>query len=377
MSRRSLDWIDVVDALYEGMLDEVAWRGALLKLTDLIGGSAGTLFSLNPSTGEVYRADVVRCDERVMHDYSAYWIHHDARHAAGLSCPVGQPQVDGMLVPTRDFHRSAVFRDFLNPSDIPFHVATWIERQPTRGVVLSIQGSRRRGVFSAHDAKQIGALVPHLRRIVQVKDRLARANGTSEGLLHAIDRFPFGMLLLAADLQILEASASARAMLARRAGIHADGGTLGFCSADDERAFARRVHEDSAAAREDDAIYVRRQGQPPLSILPLPLQPAQEQWLVPTARWLVLLLEPSSPHVRSETVLMRTLGITRAEAAVARLVADGLSPAEAAAKLEVSTNTVRSQLKSVYSKTGVNGQAQLVRLVLTTPDLSKKGRHGV
>jgi DNA-binding CsgD family transcriptional regulator len=49
------------------------------------------------------------------------------------------------------------------------------------------------------------------------------------------------------------------------------------------------------------------------------------------------------------------------------LVADGLSPTIIAEMLGVSRNTLKSQLASIYQKTGTSREAQLVRLLLQLP----------
>jgi DNA-binding CsgD family transcriptional regulator len=361
------EFLGVLDALYEGMLDESAWNPALVRLTDLVSGSAAALFSLNPSSGEVFRADVARIDPDVMDRYQSTWIHHDPRHAAALTCKVGEPQIDGMLVDVRPFHRTTIFNEFFRPSDIPFHIATWIERTADRGVVLSIQGTWKRGAFDDEDRERLTLLIPHVRRIVAMKDRMARAQMRASGLLEMMDRLPYGVLLLGSDLEILEASALARELLALRSGVHADGGRLGFARASDQRAFVERLKEDPGRARLDDTVVVSRGGlRPPLSLLVLPLKATQEAWLRPTARWLILLFDPESTRPVAEVALQRALGISAAEAALARRLASGLTVAQAAAQLGISLNTARTQLKSVFAKVGVRTQAQLVRRILNS-----------
>jgi len=44
---------------------------------------------------------------------------------------------------------------------------------------------------------------------------------------------------------------------------------------------------------------------------------------------------------------------------------NGRTPDECATQLHVKISTVRSQLVSVYAKTGANGQTDLVRLILS------------
>ena len=56
-----------------------------------------------------------------------------------------------------------------------------------------------------------------------------------------------------------------------------------------------------------------------------------------------------------------TFGLTPAEARLAAHLKDGYSLKEAAEKLNVSVNTARNQIKSVFEKLGVNRQSDLIR----------------
>jgi len=56
-----------------------------------------------------------------------------------------------------------------------------------------------------------------------------------------------------------------------------------------------------------------------------------------------------------------TFGLTPAEARLAAALKDGLALKEAAAHLNISVNTARNQIKSVFEKLGVNRQGDLIR----------------
>lgn len=56
-----------------------------------------------------------------------------------------------------------------------------------------------------------------------------------------------------------------------------------------------------------------------------------------------------------------TFGLTPAEARLAAMLKDGFSLKEASARLNISVNTARNQIKSVFDKLGVNRQSDLVR----------------
>jgi DNA-binding CsgD family transcriptional regulator len=214
----------------------------------------------------------------------------------------------------------------------------------------------------------MAALIPHVRRIVALKDRMARSQMHGAGMLEMMDRLPYGVLLLGANLEILDASTIARGILASRSGIHADDGRLGFVRSADERAFAERLEEDPACARLDDTVVISRSGlSAPLSLLVLPLKPMHEPWLLPAARWLVLVFDPEATPAPGQQLVQQTFGLTAAEAALACHLASGLTVAQAARELGISINTARTQLKSSFSKTSVRTQAQLVRRILNSP----------
>lgn len=67
--------------------------------------------------------------------------------------------------------------------------------------------------------------------------------------------------------------------------------------------------------------------------------------------------------------LQQLFGLTRAESELVRMIVQG-SPPEVCAQLrQVSLETIRTQLKSIYAKTGAGTQAQLVSLALALPAL--------
>ncbi|VAW59761.1 hypothetical protein MNBD_GAMMA11-1168, partial [hydrothermal vent metagenome] len=59
--------------------------------------------------------------------------------------------------------------------------------------------------------------------------------------------------------------------------------------------------------------------------------------------------------------------LTPAEARLAALLASGVSLNQAAEQRFIARNTAKVQLKSIFSKTGVSRQAELIKLILTSP----------
>jgi len=78
----------------------------------------------------------------------------------------------------------------------------------------------------------------------------------------------------------------------------------------------------------------------------------------------VVFVSDPSQKVRPPAVILRALfGLTPAESRLALLLCDGHTPRQIADLIGVSTNTLKTQLTSIYRKTGTSRQSQLVRLL--------------
>jgi DNA-binding CsgD family transcriptional regulator len=79
----------------------------------------------------------------------------------------------------------------------------------------------------------------------------------------------------------------------------------------------------------------------------------------------LLLSDPGSRTMVTAQSLRAVFDLTPAEAAIAAALANGMSVSDTAAHLGVALNTVRTHLRSIFSKTGVSRQSQLVHLIHT------------
>ena len=95
---------------------------------------------------------------------------------------------------------------------------------------------------------------------------------------------------------------------------------------------------------------------------PLPLVAAPDGSRNPSVA--VFISDPTHLRKTPVGVLMELFNFTPAEANLALQLARGLTLIEACEKLNISRNTGKSHLSSVFSKTGVARQTQLLQLIL-------------
>src|SRR5258707_11638490 len=87
----------------------------------------------------------------------------------------------------------------------------------------------------------------------------------------------------------------------------------------------------------------------------------------------IWILNTEAPALPSEELLNALFLLSPAEARLAIGLLKGMSAAECAQQSGVGVATVRSQLHSIFSKTGVRHQAQLVALLSKVPVLRLSG----
>ena len=100
----------------------------------------------------------------------------------------------------------------------------------------------------------------------------------------------------------------------------------------------------------------------PLLVRPVPMSQWSEGQSSPCAA--VFVSDPDLPELADRQTLGDLFELTPAESNLAILLARGLSLAEASDAQTISQHTARAQLKSIFAKTGVSRQAELVRLVI-------------
>ena len=115
--------------------------------------------------------------------------------------------------------------------------------------------------------------------------------------------------------------------------------------------------------RRSSALAASQGTQAPLRLMVAPMDSAGGR---EAAVWILAPQSPRLPHPRILGVLF---GLSRAEARLALRLLAGQTPQECAREAGVGVATVRSQLHSMFAKTGARRQAELVALLARVPVL--------
>jgi DNA-binding CsgD family transcriptional regulator len=365
-------YAELIEALYAGTLDDTAWSRAVLGVADTLRASGAVLIAFNPATGAVLRGEHHRFDPRVLQDYQQRWSFEDSRLAAVLPLEIGCPVTERTLE-LPEWRRSAILNEFLLPADCPYFMPAWLHKSPTKAVTLSFQATRKRGPFEAQDVETYRLLLPHIARALEIRDRLQSAQVRSDALAGTLDSLTFGVLVLDSGGRLLETNGVARELLRDEpsTGRGRDGALRLRNPAGAE--LARWIRSGvPPTGHADGLLRLLRPPRLPLSLLVTPLPARSTAWMVGDPRWLLLIFDPERRVRASAELLARDLEISVREAEVAALLVAGLGIREVASHLRVSIHTVRTQLKSVFGKTGLRSQSDLMRRVTLGPSVLRR-----
>jgi DNA-binding CsgD family transcriptional regulator len=224
--------------------------------------------------------------------------------------------------------------------------------------------------FTPQQFAEADALVPHLRRAIEIHQTVHGAQRVRLALAEAIDRLPTGLLLLDSKRRVVVQNRGAEKILAADDGFRID---RHGPSADDarENATLQKLIADSMEAHAGQEIRAagfvaisRPSGERSYAVMVTPLL-ASPRSVMSDAVVAIFVADPSARFYAGPEALSELYQLTHSEAELVRLLAEGLSLEEAADKRGVSLNTARSHLKHVFAKTDTSRQGELVRLIVS------------
>jgi DNA-binding CsgD family transcriptional regulator len=82
----------------------------------------------------------------------------------------------------------------------------------------------------------------------------------------------------------------------------------------------------------------------------------------------IFVLDPENPPAIATDAFKRFFGVTSAEARVCEALLNGMSIQEIADSFNISVNTIRTQVKSIFRKCDVQSQGELMMLLARSVD---------
>ncbi|MFE0758484.1 helix-turn-helix transcriptional regulator [Inquilinus sp. NPDC058860] len=361
---------DLIGRIYDAGADHVAWQHVLTDICRWTGGEVAQILVLESAAAVPVFNVAVGYDAAAHARYLRDYALEDPRLPAWRRLPptvhLCHEVVDPAWFDRQDFGA------FLDENGCRWTMGA-IDPVFDGVAGMSVRRPRRAGPFTPEEGRRFGLLVPHIRRslaLVQRLDGLAARARLAEDVLDRLDR---AVVLLAANGRVVHVNAMAdRLFEAGR--LQLRGNRLD--SADPAEAVALRAliaaTLDPRPGGGSVKLLSGTAGAPPLIASGCRLPDRRPAAVAaPQAVAALFLTRLGASRDDFGQVLPALFGLSRAEVRLAAALHEGLSLSEIAGQLDVSRETLRTQLRSVFDKTGTRRQGTLIRLL---GDLARESR---
>lgn len=284
------------------------------------------------------------------------------------------------LIPREELELSEYYLAFLKPAGV-FHImgadATTADGTQAR---LRISRGVDENNFGNEERALCAKIIPHLCQAIYLHARLTRIE--SERALYAttIDKLAMGTILLDENALVVSTNPVARDILANNDALQIVNQQLHASGRNGKQLQDQQLQDQQLQKMIQDAIDSRGKMLPcvaralrieygdglglALVIRPVPAPEWAEGQSSPAVA--IFLSDPTRAQTTSHTTIIELFNLSNAEAALALLLARGLTLAEASDELHISQHTARAQLKAIFVKTQVSRQAELIRLIINS-----------
>lgn len=348
---------ELIDLIYAALLGETSWQDFLDRLSDTAPDGRTILFSHNMAQSDEYLAMASRFEGPELESYASHyvgtnpWLEHCAVRRVGLGVYSDE------IIPPEELIRTEFFNDWLVPNNIACSVGVTIDKNGACPLIVSTVTSRADPEMNSLFSEQLTRIAPHLRRAARFyRNSPAHWSGFELGvsLFDAVDT---GVVVVGEDRRIKTISGAGRELF--EAGALMSVSPLGqlFLRNEDAQAVLQAMLKRTYKGPKTVSLFC---GKARLTLISVEKDRISLYFEGPTVA--VLIEKPGKGGDVDLDRLAGVHGLTMGERRALAGIIDGKTVSQIAEEAALSRETIRSQLKSLYAKTGTGSQADLLRL---------------
>ena len=350
----SLNRIELLETkLFDAALGELEFEQLLQSLIGHFGGSAGVIFELNRTTGEIsnWVGPGLEAGER---DYAEYLNGINPRMRFSLRHAPGQAVYEGLFTNETAMKRSEFYDAIMRLSGVRYFLGSRLYDDGDISVFHSIEFDARTGHPDRDKIDVFSKLSANLGKSWRLaKTRSEAAPAESGGFL--FEHLPWAIFGIDHGGRISPQNANAGELLASSGSLSLVEGRLLTASAkvnDALLAFAKSALSGHAASI---ALPIGPTGVP-MIFQSLPVPGKHQAFL--------FVRNPLHSSDFLEKTALDIFGLTAMESRVLASLSRGNELQLVADELQLSRNTVRNHMSSIYRKTGARNRTDLLVRVL-------------
>jgi DNA-binding CsgD family transcriptional regulator len=371
MDQQAVD--EFVHAIYGAVVDSRLWPVALSKMATLADAPHASVMDSDFAAGVVYHELLHGIDRDDNQIYRRDYASIDPRIPVMLESKKLAWLSDYDYFDDEFRKSNRFYREYLQPKGVGETLCLTCAREGSRLGTCTLIRDAAQGRFSATHHQVLERVTPHIDRAIRMSRRFATM--ASEAVLgHTVlDVLNEPLACVLADGRLHRANRAFNDSLQSGLVFSNRKGVLRVVDPTIHAQFLRTVREcchiaDGGSGSDPNAHFILRVDQRngiPVFLTIAPLTDVHLKSWASRSCALVRIDEPLR-EVAPE-ILRQALNLSPAEARLVGALCSGGTLAFAAERIGISLNTAKSELASVFSKTGVTRQSELMALVAALP----------
>ena len=373
MVQPSLDELSrLLGFLYDGHIEEDPYNSFLTEARRLIDANFGSITMREPQGDDggllFVSSDVLQKTFVDDHDNPYTDKHYTSNLMTNL--PWGKVVTLDECIAYSQLENTDLYRFCMAP--IAIHHMVGVDLRNANGLRFSVRFCRPKSAdnFGPQEREFLEMLASHIQRAVANGMQPIQLDKERKLYSSTIAKQSVGVVTLDERGKIVSRNAVADTLIREKDGLSVVNEQLHLESPSARAKLNGFIEDIVVAQRNQDpaptnALSVERpSGKADLEILLKPMMIDKTVEPGHTPHMIVFINEPERSFQIETRILMSLYGLTKAEVALSKLLAEGANLDQAAAELGIARNTARAQLRSIFAKTGVSRQSMLVSLLL-------------
>lgn len=360
------DLLDFVGEIYEAAYRPEHWDQVAEGLCQLMDAKSGAIFLEDHESNIREMVGVFGLPAAVPLSYKLGLSKYDVTFQMQRNEPAG---VARQLVDSQEMKAShpLYYRMLLKPNDVAYLGAMNIFNDDEWHIGVGLHRGSNKQAFNKQELEKLELLQPHFQRALRIYKEFRNLRSQRQTLEAALNRFMLGVIVVNPDNTLHYCNPVAQNFLHDQLALRIN---------HEQKLQAHMAQENIALYQAIDSLRAldkksRKPKQMALSvhhpnkehglhILAVRMDEDSDNPLVG-----LYLADPELSFNLPPSALQSLYGMTPTEANVAIALANGASTRQISEQHHVSIETVKTQLKNIYSKMGVNKQQDVVRLLLS------------
>ena len=361
------DFSQAVAGVYDASMNVERWPDVLSHFARMFGGNRAQMSVYSNLRDVAFLKVWGMSDELLLRFLPQYMAFTPTDPRSGMLVNQYRATHCRQFVSDAALHASEMYKHALNPVGIEYAMGLGAPIDQELKFFISVMRGPDVAPFISDECTDFGRFAPHVTRAVTMHSNFQRCREELTTVKALLDRVPLGIMVVDDD-EVKVANRTARALLEEGDAMRLQNGRLCGTTRRADADLRAAVHEALNEGDQPIGVVLPIDHAEPVRAVVRRLHPASAG-MVGTASEAVALYvtDPRKPIETPEEILQRLFGLTPREAAVLRILAEGGDLQSAAARLGIGIETARTHVKHIMETTGASRQADLVRMVLSSP----------